>query len=110
MSNYHDGDRIWVKMSRAASEKQLAAGPESRDDTSDDATASEAYVTCSRRVTGAERVEARGYVDMIMVDVEPLQVHRSLGVVVPGGMMGDVMTVGTVVYRSGWRSRWRSTW
>ena len=92
-----DGDEqhtIWVKMPRAAVEKQLAAGPEfcSIGDSE-----SETSVTRSRRVAGGTRMEALGDVDIGAVDVEPLQFHCSPNVVVPRDMVGDSMTVGTVL-------------
>ena len=89
-----DGEHMWVKMPRAAIEEQLAAGPES---CSIGDSESEASVTRSRRVTGGTRMEALGGVDIGAVDVEPLQFHCSSNVVVPGDMVGDSMTVGTVL-------------
>ena len=89
-----DEEHIWVKTPRAAIEEQLAARPEScRIGDSE----SEASVTRSRRVTGGTRMEALGDVDIGTVDVEPLQFHCSSNVVVPGDMVGDSMTVGTVL-------------
>ena len=61
-----------MKIPRAAVEKQLAAGPESR--TIGDSE-SETSLTCSRRVTGGKHIEALGDVDITAVDVEPRQVH-----------------------------------
>ena len=91
-----DGDEghIWVKMPRPAVEDQLAAGPESR---SIGDSESETSVTHSRRVTGGSRMESLGDVDIGAVDVEPLQFHCSSNVVVPENMVGDSMTVGTVL-------------
>ena len=89
-----DEEHIWVKMPRAAVEEQLAAGPES---CSIGDSESETSVTRSRRVTGGTRMEALGDVDIGAVDVEPLQFHCSSNVVVPGDMVGDSMTVGTVL-------------
>ena len=96
LSSSDDGDEehIWVKMPRAAIEEQLAAGPES---CSIGDSESEASVTRSRRVTGDTRMEALGDVDIGAVDVEPLQFHCSSNVVVPGDMVGDSLTVGTVL-------------
>ena len=71
-SDDDDGRHIWVKIPRAAVEKQLAAGPESL---SIGDCESETYVTCSRSVTGGKRIEALGDVDIRAVDVEPRQVH-----------------------------------
>ena len=42
-------------------------------------------------------MEALGDVDIGAVDVEPLQFHCSSNAVVPGDMVGDSMTVGTVL-------------
>ena len=89
-----DEEHIWVKMPRAAVEEQLAAGPES---CSVGDSESETSVTRSRRVTGGTRMEALGNVDIGAVDVEPLQFHCSSNVVVPGNMVGDIMTVGIVL-------------
>ena len=91
-----DGDEghIWVKMPRAAVEEQLAARPES---CSIDDSEKETSMTRSRRVTGGKRMEALGDVDIGAVDVEPLQFHCSSNVDVPGDMVGDSMTVGTVL-------------
>ena len=89
-----DEEHIWVKMPRAAVEEQLAAGPES---CSIGDSESETSVTRSRRVTGGMRMEALGDVDIGAVDVEPVQFHCSSNVVVPGDMVGDSMTVGTVL-------------
>ena len=58
---------------------------------------SEASVTHSRRVTGGTRMEALGDVDIGAVDVGPLPFHCSSNVDVPGDMVGDSMTVGTVL-------------
>ena len=54
-------------------------------------------MTRSRRVTSGTRMEALGDVDIGAVDFEPLQFHCSSNVVVPGDMVGDSMTVGTVL-------------
>ena len=54
-------------------------------------------MTRSPRVTGGTRMEALGDVDIGAVDVEPLQFHCSSNAVVPGDMVGDSMTVGTVL-------------
>ena len=91
-----DGDEghIWVKMPRAAVEEQLAAGPESSNIGDSE---SETFVTRSRCVTGGTRMEVLGDVDIGTVDVEPLQFHCSSNVVVPGDMVGDSMTAGTVL-------------
>ena len=80
-------------MPRAAVEEPLAAGPES---CSIGDSESETSVTRSRRVTGGTRMEALGDVDIGAVDVEPLQLHCSSNVVVPGDMVGDSIMVGTV--------------
>ena len=85
---------IWLKMPRAAVEKQLAASPESSNIGDSE---SETSVTRSRRVIGGTRMEALGDVDIGVVDVEPLQFHCSSNVVVPGDMVSDSMTVGTVL-------------
>ena len=89
-----DHEHVWVKIPRAAVEEQLAAGPES---CSIGGSESETSVTHSRRVTGGTRMEALGDVDIGAVDVEPLQCHCSLKVVVPGDTVGDSTTVGTVL-------------
>ena len=89
-----DDEHVWVKIPRAAVEEHLAAGPES---CSIDGSESETSVTRFRRVTGGTRMEALGDVDIGAVDVEPLQFHCSSNVVVPGDMVGDSMTVGTVL-------------
>ena len=92
-----DGDEelIWVKMPRAAvEEQQLAARPESCNIGGSE---SETSVTRSRRVTGGTRMKALGDVDIGAVGVEPLQFHCSSNVLVPGDMVGDSMTVGTVL-------------
>ena len=93
-SNDDDGGPIWAKMPRAAVEKQLAARPESCS-VSDSASA--ASVTCSPRVTSGKRKEALGDVDIGVVDVESFHFSCSSKVVVPGGMVGDSMTVGAVL-------------
>ena len=59
---------------------------------------SETSVIRSRRITDGTRMEALDDVDIGTVDVEPLQFHCSSNVVVPGDMVGDSMTVGTVLY------------
>ena len=88
------GGHIWMKIPRAAVEEQLVAGPEFR---SIDDSENETSGTCSGRVvTGWKRIEALGIVDIGTVDVEPLQFYCSSNVVLPGGMVGDFMTVGTV--------------
>ena len=87
-------DHVWVKMPRAAVEEQLAAGPESSNIGDSE---SETSVTHSRRITGGTRMEALGDVDIRAVDVEPVQLQCSSNVVVPGDMVGDSMTVGTVL-------------
>ena len=78
----------------AAVEEQLAARPES---CSIDDSEKETSMTRSRRVTGGKRMEALGDVDIGAVDVEPLQFHCPPNVDVPGDMVGDSMTVGTVL-------------
>ena len=90
-----DGDErhVWVKIPRAAVEEQLAARPESF---SIGDSESETSGTRSRRVTGT-RMEALGDVDIGAIDVEPLQFHCSSNVAVPGDMVGDSMTVGTLL-------------
>ena len=93
-SNGDDGRHIWVKMPRATVEEQLAARPESY---SVNDSESEASVTYSRHVTGGKHIEALDDVDIGAVDVEPLQLHCSSKVVMPGDMVGDSMTVGTVL-------------
>ena len=92
-SGVSDGVHIWVKMPRAAVEEQLGTIPES---SSIGDSESETYVTRSRRVTGGKRMEALGDMDSGAVEVEPLQFQCSLKVVVPGDVVGDSMTVGTV--------------
>ena len=94
--SWDDGDEehIWVKMPRAAVEEQLAAGPESCSISDSE---SETSVTRSRRVTGGTRMEALGDVYIGVVDAEPLRFHCSSNVVVPGDIVGDSMTVGTVL-------------
>ena len=88
-----DGEgHIWLKMSQATVEEQLAAGPESR---SIGDSESEISVTYSRRVTGGKRIEALGDVNIWLVEVEPLQFHCSSKVVAPGEMVGGSMTVDT---------------
>ena len=94
VSDDDDGGHIWVKMPRAAVEEQLAARPET---CSVSESENEASVTCSQHVTGGKRIEALGDVDIRAVDVEPLQSHCSSKVVVPREMVGDSMTVGTVL-------------
>ena len=83
------------EMPRAAVAEQLAARPvSSRIGDSD----CETSMTRSRRVTGGKRMEALGDVDIRAVDVEPLQLHcSSKNVVVPGDMLGESMTAGTVL-------------
>ena len=54
-------------------------------------------MTRSRRVTGGTRMEALGDVNIGAVDIEPLRFLWSPNVVVPGDMVGDSMTVGTVL-------------
>ena len=83
-----------MKIPRPAVEEKLAARTESR---SIGYSESETSVTCSRRVTGGKRMEALGGVDIGAVGVKPLQFHCSSKVVVPGNMVGDSMTVGTVL-------------
>ena len=89
-----DEEHIWVKMPRAAAGEQLAAGPES---CSIGGSESETSVTRSRLVTGGTRMEALGDVDIGAVDVESLQFRCSSNVVVPGDIIDDSMTVGTVL-------------
>ena len=83
-----DGGRIWVKMSWAAVEEQLAARPEFH---SINDSESETCVTCSRRVTGDKRMEALGDVDIGAVTVELLKFPYSSKLFVPGDMVGDSM-------------------
>ena len=94
LSDDGDEEHIWVKIPRAAVEKQLADEPES---CSIGDSESETSMTRSRRVTGGTRMEALGDVDIGTVDVEPLQFHCSSNVVVPGDTVGDSMTVGIVL-------------
>ena len=91
-----DGDKrhIWVKMPRAAIEEKLAVTSES---CSIGDSESETSTTRSRRVTGGTRMEALGDVDIGAVDVNPLQFRCSSNVVVPGYMVDDSTTVGTVL-------------
>ena len=89
-----DEGHIWVKILRAAVDEQLAGRQESR---SIGDSERETSLTRSRRVTGGERMEASGGVDVGAVDVEPLQFHCSSSIVVPGDMVGESMTIGTVL-------------
>ena len=81
-------------MPRAADNEQLAARPVSCSIGDHE---SETSVTCYRRVTGGKRTEAHGHVDVEAVDVEPLQFNRTSKIVVPRDMVGDSMTIGTVL-------------
>ena len=54
-------------------------------------------MTRSRGVTGGKRMEALGDVNIGAVDIETLRFLWSPNVVVPGDMVGDSMTVGTVL-------------
>ena len=89
-----DEEHIWLKMPRAAVEEQPATRPESR---SIGDFESETSVTRCRCVTGGKRMKALGDVNIGAVDVEPLQFHCSSNVVAPGDMVGDSMTVDTVL-------------
>ena len=91
-------DDHWGHIEDAAGcavEEQPAAGPESRNV---DCSENETFVTCSRRVTDGKRINVLGDVDIGAVKVEPLQFHYSSNVVLPGDMVCDSMTVGTVLY------------
>ena len=95
-SNDNDGGHIlvWVKIPRATVEGQLAARPESCSVSDSER---EVSLTYSRRVTGGKRVEALDDVDIGPIGVEPLQFHCSSKVVMTGDMVGDSMTIGTVL-------------
>ena len=89
-----DEEHIWLKMPRAAVEEQPATRPESR---SIGDSGSETYVARSRRISGGKRMEALGDVVIGAVDVESFQFHCPSNVAVPGDMVGDSMTIGTVL-------------
>ena len=94
LSSDDEEEHIWVKMTRAAVEEQLAAGPESY---SIGDSESETSMFRYRRVSGGTHMEALGDVDIGAVDVEPLQFLCSSNAVVPGDMVGYSMTVSTVL-------------
>ena len=94
LASNDNGGFIWVKVSRATVEEQLAARPESCNV---NGSKSEVYVACSICVTGGKRIKVLGDVDIGAVDVEPIQFHCSSKVLIPRNIVGDSMTVGPVL-------------